>query len=74
MGENMDVILESLTTAINKADAQLISLVLIMAGAYIIVYLILSLNRVKPGFRKFISALIMAIVGYYAYIEIFLTV
>jgi uncharacterized membrane protein len=70
----MDVILDSLTTALNKAGAQLISLVLIMAGAYIIVYLILCLIRVKTGFRKFISALIMAIVGYYTYIEIFLTV
>ena len=73
-GDCVDAITESLTTALNKAGAQFISLALIIAGAYVIAYLLLSLIRVPKGIRNFISSIITAIAGYYAYIEIFLTV
>lgn len=42
----MDAITESLKEAINNAGAQFIGLALIIAGAYVIAYLMLSLIRV----------------------------
>ena len=70
----MDAITESITAALNNTGAKFISLALIIAGAYVVAYLLLSLIRVPRGFRNFVSAVITAVAGYYAYIEIFLTV
>jgi len=70
----LDTITEALKETLNNAAAQFIEIAVIIAGVYIIAYLILSFVRVPKVFRNFISAIITAIVGYYAYIGIFLSV
>ncbi|WP_210467987.1 hypothetical protein [Sporosarcina sp. 6E9] len=70
----MDTITEALTEGLNNAATQFISLALIIGGAYIIAYLLLSFIRVPKEIKNILSSIITAIAGYFAYIEIFLTV
>jgi len=70
----MDVIIEPLKEAFTKMGMQFISLALIIAVSYVVVYLLLSVIKAPVVLRKFVSLIVTAAVSYYAYVEIFLTV
>ena len=70
----MDEIIEPLKEAFTKMSMQIISLALIIAVSYVVVYLLLSVIKAPVVLRKFVSLIVTAAVSYYAYVEIFLTV
>lgn len=57
---------------LNNMAGQLIALILIIAAAYIIPYLILSVIRVPSVFKNLISTVVMLFVSYHTFGIIFL--